>query len=179
VGRAVRRLSDDETERLRAQPLTYAPVGEDLTGPPPGYGWLDKSRVLRRRDLDGAARDLFGWQVQARSGLQVAASDDPLREGTVVVLRLGPGPLSLRIPCRVVRVVEDERERGFVYGTLPGHPEQGEESFWLRQGDDGAITLTITAFSRPGTLLTRLGGPAATAFQSFMTTRYLGALDRG
>jgi uncharacterized protein (UPF0548 family) len=175
----VRRLGDDETARLQAQPLTYAPVGEEVTGPPPGYGWLEKSRVLRRRDLDGAARDLFAWQVQERSGLQVAASDVPLREGTVVVLRLGPGRLSLRIPCRVVRVVDEPGQAGFVYGTLPGHPEQGEEAFWLRRGDDGAITLTITAFSRPGTLLTRLGGPAATAFQGFMTTRYLGALDRG
>ncbi len=93
-------------------------------------------------------------------------------------MRLGVGPACVSIPCRVVAVVDEARRRGFSYGTLPGHPESGEEQFVLEQRDDGRIDFTITAFSRPATLLARLAGPAGRAGQRLMTQRYLDALDR-
>jgi uncharacterized protein (UPF0548 family) len=93
-------------------------------------------------------------------------------------MRLGAGPVALRIPCRVVDVVDEPDRRGFVYGTLPGHPECGEESFVLERRPDGAIAFTVAAFSRPATLLARIGGPAARGMQRFMTGRYLAAPDR-
>lgn len=91
---------------------------------------------------------------------------------------LGVGPISLRIPCRVVYVVDDPDRRGFAYGTLPGHPESGEESFVLRRLESGSLEPTVSAFSRPASKLVKLGGPLARRTQDIITRRYLRALDR-
>lgn len=169
-------LDADRAARLRAATLTYEPAGD--TSPRPGFGWLDRTRRLERRDLGGAAEDLLGWQVHARAGLVVAASAPRAAVGVVLEMRLGVGPVALRVPCRVVRVVDEPQRSGFAYGTLPGHPECGEEMFVVEQGDDGALTFTVSAFSRPATLLARAGGPVTRWVQAGMTERYLRALDR-
>jgi uncharacterized protein (UPF0548 family) len=145
---------------------------------PPGYRSFDESVTLARRDFDVAAQQLFGGRVHEQAGLHVAASDLPLRLGSVVVMQLGFGPLSLRIPCRVIDVVDEPSRRGFTYATLPGHPESGEERFLLERDDTGAVRFTVAAVSRPATLLARAGGPLTRTTQSWMTRRYLGALDR-
>jgi uncharacterized protein (UPF0548 family) len=90
----------------------------------------------------------------------VQASDSPLRADTVVLMHLGLGPASIRIPCRVAYVIREPLLRGFAYGTLPGHPEAGEERFALEQHGDGTISIAITALSHPASPLARLGGPA-------------------
>jgi uncharacterized protein (UPF0548 family) len=95
----------------------------------------------------------------------------------VADLRVGPGPLSLRAPVRVVDVVEGPRRRGFAYGTLPGHPENGEESFVVSIGDDGAVTFTVRAFWRPAGALARLSGPVGRRAQRGITGRYLRSLE--
>lgn len=156
---------------------TYAPVGRTAPEPPPGFAWFERSAKLARRDFEAAVEDLFMWRLHERAGLRVGVSEAPLRANTVVLMRLGAGPASLRIPCRVVYVVEEPALRGFAYGTLPGHPEAGEERFLLQHHDDGSIELTISAFSRPASRLARLGGPLSRAAQHVMTGRYLRALD--
>ncbi|WP_235509591.1 DUF1990 family protein [Terrabacter sp. Soil811] len=132
---------------------------------------------MKRRDFDGAARDLMGWLMHEKAGLRVQASNATAQTGTVVLLRLGPGPLSLPFPCRVVQVFDEPRRKGFAYGTLPGHPESGEEQFVLDHERDGAIRFTVTGVSRPASLLASLGGPTSRAVQDGMTQRYLAALD--
>jgi len=67
----------------------------------------------------------------ARTPLSYRA--DPLPVGTVVLRRWGLGPLSLRIPCRVLEVVDEPERQGLGYGTLPGHPETGQESSLLER----------------------------------------------
>ncbi len=79
--------------------------------------------------------------------------------GTVVLMRWGVGFLSLRIPCRVVEVIDEPRRKGFAYVTLVGHPESGEEQFLLERLDDGSITFTITVVSKPASTLAKLGAP--------------------
>ena len=63
------------------------------------------------------------------------------------------GPFVLVIPCRIVYVVDQERCFGFAYGTLPGHPESGEERFVVEETEGGEALLRMTAFSRPDVLL--------------------------
>lgn len=172
------RLTASEAAELSTAPLTYDRAVVD-DPEPHGFQQVERTVVLRRRDLDGAGDDLLGWRMHERSGLRVAASDTPLTTGSVVVLRLGLGPASLRIPCRVVEVVDEPGRRGFSYGTLPGHPESGEERFLLERQEDGAIRFTISAVWRPASLLARLGGPVSVAVQRRMTSRYLRALDAG
>jgi uncharacterized protein (UPF0548 family) len=170
-------LSPRRLEELRAAPLTYAAVGATAATSPPGYARLRLSRTLQRRDFDAAVEDLLTWQVHRRAGLEVAASG-AARPDAVVDMRLGLGSLAVRIPCRVVAVVDEPDRRGFAYGTLPGHPESGEERFLLRRHADGHLEFTITAFSRPVTRLARAGGPVSRWVQLAMTRRYLAAADR-
>jgi uncharacterized protein (UPF0548 family) len=171
-------LPEKQAARLRAAPFTYEPIGKTACGQPDRYAWLDRSATLQRRDFEAAATDLFTWRLHERAGLRVQASESPLRSDTVVLMRLGIGPASIRMPCRVVYVVNDPQLRGFAYGTLPGHPEAGEERFTLEQHGDGTVRVTITAFSRPASRLARLGGPLTRRVQQMMTLRYLHALDR-
>ncbi len=173
-----RLLSDRQAAVLRARPYSYGPVGTGMHATPVGFDRLERSRELSRRDFDAAARDLLLWRVHEKAGLGVRASDVPLRAGSVVLMRLGYGPLSLQAPCRVVELIDAPGRRGFTYGTLPGHPEAGEERFLLEQQDDGCIRFTITAFSTPASAWVKLMRPAARGLQLLMTQRYLRALDR-
>ena len=175
----VRALAQEQLAALRAEPLTYPRDAVAAAGPPPpGYRHFEKSVRLRRRDFEGAARDLLGWRVQDRAGLQVRASGTAGTPGTVVELRLGVGQLGVRIPCRVVEVIDEPDRRGFAYGSLPGHPESGEERFLLERQPDGGIRFSVAAVSRHASLLARLGGPVSRWVQDGMTRRYLHSLDR-
>ena len=111
------------------------------------------------------------WRMHAGAGLRVAAGSPRVHAGAVVLCRLGP----LRIPCRVVWVVDEPTRTGFAYGTLPGHPEAGEESFVVRLDGD-VVRLAVSAYSRPGLLVTRLAGPVGRWGQRRMLARYAGAL---
>jgi uncharacterized protein (UPF0548 family) len=173
----VQGLGEHDAARWRAAAYTYEAVGHTAVGPVAGFHWLARSAVLQRRDFEGAAEDLFSWQLQARSGLRVYASHTPVEPGSLVVMRLGPGRLALRIPCRVVYVVDEPDRRGFAYGTLPGHPVVGEERFALNRLGDGRLELTISAFSRPASKLAKLGGPVGRLGQDAMLRRYLRALE--
>lgn len=95
-----------------------------------------------------------------------------------VVVGLGAGPLRLRAPCRIVWTREEERYAGWAYGTLPGHPQSGEESFVVHLDEEGDVWLTVTAFSRPATAAARLAGPFGRAFQRAYARR-CGAVLRG
>jgi uncharacterized protein (UPF0548 family) len=174
----VQRLAPARAAALRAAPFTYDAVGATTGELPAGYRPTQRRAVLERRDFDGAVEDLMRWRVHERAGMWVAASGPVTDADTVVDMRFGLGPLALRIPCRVVYVVDESDRAGFAYGTLPGHPETGEELFLLSRLGDGRITFTLTAFSRPETRLARLGGPVARGVQARVTERYLRAADR-
>lgn len=118
----VQELDEGHAATLRSAPYTYGAVGHTASGPAFGFSWFERSAMLERRDFEGAAKDLLSWQVQVRSGLRVAASQTPLQSDSVVLMRLGIGRLSLRIPCRVVYIIDEPDLQGFAYGTLPGHP---------------------------------------------------------
>ena len=148
-------LSPGCAATLARAPFSYEGVGATGHEAPQGYQSLSGSRLLARRDFRPAVEDLMTWRVHERAGLTVAASSQRVEEGTVVLLRLGVGALALRAPCRVVYVVDEPRRQGFAYGTLPGHPESGEELFLLHQRDDGRVGFTITAFSKPASALAK------------------------
>jgi uncharacterized protein (UPF0548 family) len=160
--------------------LTYAEVGATAGDLPTGYHHLRVERTIGhdREAFERAADDLLAGEVQRRAGADIRMSDVPLREGTRVLMRLRFGPLAFRIPCLVVWAERTATSCGFAYGTLPGHPERGEERFQVRLMPEGAVIFRIVAFSAPGRWYTRLGGPAARWFQGRITLRYLDALSR-
>ena len=122
--------------------------------------------------FDEAAGRLMTWRIHEAAGLRVFASSVPVEPDAVVEMFLGPRWMGIRAVCRVVYVINEPDRVGFGYGTLPGHAESGEESFVIeRRGD--AVRFVVRAFSNPATRLARLGGPATSAVQRFMTGRYL------
>ena len=169
-------LSRESADRLHAAPFTYPDVGRTAGQLPAGYRITKAVRTLPAdTDFEDAARALLSWQVHLRAGFRVAASDPYVTSAAVVRLSLGAGRLALVAPCRVIFVAHDGNRRGFAYGTLPGHPECGEESFMLDRGE-GTITFTVTAFSRPASLLAKLVGPLGECLQDVVTRRYLRAI---
>ena len=117
---------------------------------------------------------------------EICSEDGRLHEGTTIVQHVAIGPLRLEAAVRVVRLWRDESddgvESGFTYATLEGHPERGISTFRIRRrSGERTITFLIDARSRPGSLLTRLGGPFARRFQRHATEAALArfaALDR-
>lgn len=169
-------LSPREAAPVGAAHFTYPEVGGTAGALPPGYRHVNRIRAFADCDFDEAATRLLTWRAHERSGLRVAASSPRAEPGTVVLMRLGPGPLAVRIPCRVVYVIDEPGRAGFAYGTLPGHPESGEELFLLQRDDRGGVTVTVSAFSRRATLLARAGGVVTRCAQDRMAERYLQAI---
>jgi uncharacterized protein (UPF0548 family) len=178
VDMAAHVLAPSHVAALERAPFNYEPVGATAHEVPHGYESFSRSQLLVRRDYASAAEDLMAWRVHEQAGLTVAASRMRVEEGTVVLLRLGLGALAVRAPCRVVYVLDEPRRKGFAYGTLPGHPEAGEELFLLEQSGDDQLTFTITAFSRHVSALAKIGGRLTRRVQQAVTSRYLRGLDR-
>lgn len=165
--------------RLAEAPLTYAEVGATLAPTlPAGYHHLDVTGPLGTGDqvFTDAADRLLRWGVQLGAGLRVEASAPLVAPGVVALVKVGAGPARLPAPVRVVSVVDEPGRRGFVYGTLPHHPETGEELFVVEQAYDGSVVLRVRAFSRPATLLSRAAGPLGRVGQRVITRGYLRAL---
>ncbi|MEO6114896.1 MAG: DUF1990 domain-containing protein [Pseudolysinimonas sp.] len=81
-----------------------------------------------------------------------------------------------KIPARVVYVIDEPDRKGFAYGTLPGHPERGEESFVVERRPDETVWLTIRSFSRPSSRLYWACYPLLRMMQAIFTERYKRAL---
>ena len=96
----------------------------------------------------------------------------------MVVLRFELGLAGVQAPCRVVYTIDEARRCGFAYGTLPGHPECGEEAFIVERGPNGVVTFSIRAFSRPASVLARYADPAGHWVQDLITNRYLRSAER-
>jgi uncharacterized protein (UPF0548 family) len=128
--------------------------------------------------VDGIRR----WQLHHRQGYRVAPDEPPIEVGTVVALDVPLVAVHVVATCRIAWVVDEPDRFGFGYGTLPIHPEGGEEAFVVERGtgetggDPGAVRLAITAFSRPRHALARLAGPVARRQQARATRGYLDAL---
>ena len=157
--------------------LTYPEVGATAAELPEGYQHLHAARVVGtgRELFEQCAETVLSWGVQRGAGLAVVPGDR-VEVGSEHRVGLGVGPLRLWAPCRVVYVVDEPDRKGFAYGTLPGHPESGEESFVVSLHEDGTVQFDVTAFSRPATWFARLGGPVTRLVQRWATWRYLDAV---
>lgn len=145
---------------------------------PRGYHLVGFRRRLGGRELfDQAVEFVLGYGMQRGAGFEVSASTPVAAPGTEVKMRARYGPIRVTAPTRVVYVLEEQDRGGFAYGTLPGHPESGEELFLVeRVGDETWVE--VRAFSRPGRWFTRLGSPVVRLLQQRATIAYLEAVSR-
>jgi uncharacterized protein (UPF0548 family) len=165
-------------QRSCAAALTYPEVGATRDPAlPTGYHHLQRKVRLGHgaEVFSGARQGLMSWDVQRNAGATVYPLETPPREGLTVFVGLGFGPARITARCRVVWTDEPGRV-GFAYGTLPGHPERGEESFVVTQDDDGEVWFTVRAFSEQATWYSRIGAPVSAMVQRLVTERYLKAL---
>ena len=171
-------LDPDVEAHLRAADLTYDHVGRTSGVLPSGYHHLNMRMIvgLGTARFADAAQALFGWQMHLRSGVRVSTSSAMAKHDAVVMLGIGAGPLTLNAPCRVVYIIDEPNRQGFAYGTLPGHPESGEEAFVIERADDDTVSFSITAFSTPASDLAKLAGPLGRLVQRRITARYLRSL---
>jgi len=174
--------SDDALAKVvsgqRGLPFTYAAVGATRGELPSGYHHDRRSVTLGPDEGDRferASRALARWGPQRGAGLRVYPAD-PVAEGLTfaLVIRL-PVAGVMTAAGRVVYVTDTPTEFGFAYGTLPGHPEEGEEAFVVARAD-GEVRFGIVAFSRPRHVLARLGAPVTRRIQVQVTDRYLEAM---
>lgn len=174
---SLRRPSDADVERYRARCLDAAPTCLPADDPPPGFHHDRTTRVVGRGtdQFDRARLGLRQWAAHRGSGVAVYPADAPLEAGSVVGLVTRQMGLWLLFACRVESVIDEPGRFGFVYATLPDHPECGYESFVVvLQGDD--VLFEIEAVSRPGTALVRLAAPITRSIQERATRAYLDAL---
>jgi uncharacterized protein (UPF0548 family) len=166
---------------LRNAPLTYAEVGATRAPEmPAGYLHGEWTEVVGsgRATFERVAAAVLDWTPQRSVGLRVRATGSPGEVGTVVVLTAGLPRFGYDIPCRVVWASTTGDERGFAYGTLPGHPESGEECFTVRLAGGGDVVVAIRVFSRLATPAARAVPPVSRFAQGLATRRYLSSLRR-
>ena len=156
---------------------TYRELGATMRGErPAGYRHDSyEQKLAPGSDTFALARKGLGaWAAHTHAGLTVEP-DLPPALGMTVAIAAPLGPLTAIALCRIVATVEEPERFGFAYGTLPGHPERGEEAFVVeRRGDE--VVFRIVAFSRPAEALARLGGPVTRRIQRTTTQRYLDGL---
>lgn len=126
--------------------------------------------------FDGAGAATHPAALEPREHVFAADGAELLAAGDTAVLGIPFGPFEVNAPARVVYVVDEPTCKGFAYGTLPGHPEDGEESFVVDLRDDGSVWITIRAFSRPASRRWWVVYPALRLAQEYYTRRYLTAL---
>lgn len=175
------------SQQLAARSLTYAPVGataperEQWVDPPSGFRVHEQTnRVGRgREEWDVASSDLMDWAVKIRSGFAVEPAAGGSRRvalGADYLLIASVGPVPVREPVRIVRVVEQRNRIGYAYGTLEGHPVAGEEAFILSRAADGGIWFTVRSLTRASRGSWRLAFPLALIAQPCYRARYRRAL---
>jgi len=148
-------------------PFSYSQIGGTQAQPPAGFV-IDRNAIelgSGKEVYDRAVAALRGWKQFDLGWVMAVPSGLPIEAGTTVAVQaetLGVWSLSA---CRIVYVIEDERNFGFAYGTLPGHVECGEERFVVDWREDDSVWYAILAFSRPRHPIAKLGRPLVRRWQ--------------
>jgi len=178
------RLTRPSAAELQGWLAAHASLPPPDVPPAPGEV-VDHHRVELGRGaaaFERACEALRRWEMFRIGWVELHPADAPIRVGTTVgVLVRVLGLWSLN-PCRIVALVEEGGaiERfGFVYRTLPGHAERGEEHFVVEwRHDDDVVAYDLRARSRPAHPLVWLGYPVARVLQRRFARESMRAMAR-
>jgi len=159
--------------RQANQPFSYDQRSCTRDSPEPRRGWNtdhDRVRLGHGEAVFQRAREAIDAWRMFPTEIATLCWPSPPREGLNVCVLYWARPLRiwLLFAARVVYVVDEATPRGakqverygFAYGTLPDHPERGEERFlveWDR--NDDAVYYDLLAISQPRHWLARIGYP--------------------
>lgn len=156
---------------------TYAPVGTLLAADGPTPDLAAERSLGSTPGTFEAAVACFRSLAPQRSVATVWPSDAVAELGATVLVALPFGPATVVAVNRVVAVVDEPDRWGFAYGTLPGHPEVGEEAFVVERGADGVVTARIAATAHVALPAARLAQPLLAPLQRRFAQRYLDAVS--
>ncbi len=168
-----------------ASPFNYAPVGATRPDDDHAVTRPRRHRISEVRTPIGrgqarwehAWKETLSWGIQRRAGYSVLPLSQPqgtdgdpvhretdavhpqVRPGMTVQLRRHIGPLPMRMPIRVVYVLDEPDRKGFAFGTLAGHPVSGEVAFIVERAADDSVSFVLRSISGPGRGLWRLAYP--------------------
>jgi uncharacterized protein (UPF0548 family) len=169
-------------EQQRHTAFTYANVGATRRGAAiPGFT-TDTYQVHVGRGqavFQAAKRMLEGWHVHQARGLQLCTDGQNLEPQQTVVLVARVLFVNVMCACRVTYIIDEARAFGFAYGTLPAHPECGEERFLVEWLENNEVRFSLFSFSKPSSLLFWLGYPVGRLVQRVYSQRYLQAMQKG
>jgi uncharacterized protein (UPF0548 family) len=179
-GIAVGRRRQETVDRLlaaaRAAEPNYDHVGSTLATAPPGIG-AHRESLTACGTLAEARAAMDAWAPHTGIRGRVIPVIPPALGETVCVI-VPFGPVEMCVPDRIVAVVDEPDAVGFAYGTLPGHPERGEELFMAESVLDGRLRLSVTVHAVPASLPARVGAPLTRLLQHTAANRYLDAWAR-
>jgi uncharacterized protein (UPF0548 family) len=175
------RMSAAGLDRLlaagRAAVPTYAPVGDLLRADGPAPDLVVERSVGSHPGAFAAALECLRSLAPQRSVATVWPAGAAAEAGATVLVALPVGPVTVVAVNRVVAVVDEPDRWGFAYGTLPGHPEVGEEAFVVERRADGEVLVRITATARVALPAARLARPVLGPLQRRFAGRYLDAVE--
>lgn len=201
-GHSARKYQAMHHEPFRASPFNYAPVGatrsEDHTGARPCRYPISEVRApigSGQARWEYAWKETLSWGIQRRAGYSIlplgqpqTATGNPVHHELLdaayprvlpdltVQLRRHVGPLPMKMPIRVVYVLDEPNRKGFAFGTLAGHPVSGEVAFIVERSADGTVWFILRSLSGPGKGLWRLAYPIVLLLRRRFREVYLKAL---
>ena len=176
---SVRRPSTEDLVRYREERLETEPTCLPADQPPRGFH-REVYRAVVGEGPDAFARARLGidqWAAQIGSGFEIVPVDAPIVEGAVVAFSTQQMGLWIVAACRIETVVDEPNRYGFVYATLPDHPECGYESFMVSEAD-GVVTYELEPVSKPGVPIVWLGAPVTRLLQRNAAHGYVAAMTR-
>lgn len=126
--------------------------------------------------FERAVEALRGWKAHAGAGVEIVPADARVKVDETVLLVIKTAGFWAVAPCRVVYVAAEPNRFSFAYGTLAGHPEQGEAAMIVERNELERVVFRIVSFSRTIDPLARLGSPVTRLIQRRVTDRYVQAL---
>lgn len=174
----------DATIRAQAvAPFTYDAVGWTARrAAPAGFAVNAWSAVIGRGrdDFERARRAMEEWRMLRLVWIERVGPPSPIRPGVLVGTLARQAPLWFLNVGRIIAVDDAPDAFAFSYGTLAEYPIHGEERFSVELDTvTGAVTFGIFSFSRPATLLTRVGRPMVGLLQRRFCREATAAMRRG
>jgi uncharacterized protein (UPF0548 family) len=177
------RPSGDDLARLlakaKAADLSYPEIGATKDARLPAGYRLDRYERNLSADetvFERAVEALRGWEAHVGAGVEIVPDDARVTVGATVLLVIKTAGFWAAAPCRVIYVVDEPNRFSLAYGTLPGHPEQGEAAMIVERDEVGGVVFRIVSFSRTVDPIARLGSPVTRLIQRRVTHRYVQAL---
>jgi uncharacterized protein (UPF0548 family) len=157
----LRRLNDGFANR----PLSYDAGLLKLAHATPGLpgsirAWLGDGWFIDRyaevvghgpADLDSAKEAVRTWKMFDQAWTEPVTPVVTVDVGNDVAYTARVLGVWWSYGCRILEVIDEPSRFGFVYGTIDGHAERGEELFQVALLANDDVEFSLVAMSRPGT----------------------------